>query len=84
MGAGFSPNMIEVGGAQTATLNGVGNTLANVWGLLVPIMGAMSKSIFGSYTPLFVQCVGFNVIGAVLFARNARLTSPLEEGRKQL
>jgi hypothetical protein len=27
MGAGFSPNMIEVGGKQTATLNAVGNTV---------------------------------------------------------
>lgn len=27
MGAGFSPNMIEVGGKQTATMNGVGNTV---------------------------------------------------------
>lgn len=27
MGAGFSPNMIEVGGRQTATMNAVGNTV---------------------------------------------------------
>ena len=27
VGAGFSPNMIEVGGRQTATMNAVGNTV---------------------------------------------------------
>jgi hypothetical protein len=29
--------------------------------------------------PLFIQAVAFNVVGAVLFAKYARLTSPLED-----
>ena len=78
MGAGFSPNMIEVGGKATATMNAVGNTMANCWGLLVPIIGARSYALFGSYMPLFIQSICFNVIGAILFAKYARLTSPLE------
>ena len=39
MGAGFSPNMIEVGGEQTATMNAVGNTMANFFGFAVPTDG---------------------------------------------
>ena len=79
MGAGFAPNMIEVGGASTATLNAVGNTLANLWGLLVPILGVQLRARFNSFMPLFLQAICFNIIGAALFARHAWLTSPLED-----
>eukprot|EP01046_Picozoa_sp_COSAG06_P057245 COSAG06_NODE_11099_length_1567_cov_0.868529_1_plen_448_part_10 len=44
--AGFNPNMIEIGGGDTATLNAVGNTLGTSWGLLVPILAAYCKSRF--------------------------------------
>jgi len=57
----------------------VGNTLANLWGLMVPILGVRLRSRFGSFMPLFIQAVAFNVVGAVLFAKYARLTSPLED-----
>eukprot|EP01052_Picozoa_sp_SAG31_P038501 SAG31_NODE_5158_length_2710_cov_1.918422_2_plen_447_part_00 len=78
-GAGFSPNMIEVGGKYTATMNAVGNTMANSWGLLVPMLGAQSMARFGSYMPVFIQSIVLDAIGVVLFSNFARLTSPLEE-----
>ena len=53
--------------------------MANAWGLLVPIVGAASTAHFGSYMPLFLQSVVVNIIGAMLFAKYARLTSPLED-----
>lgn len=55
--------------------------MANAWGLLVPIVGQASTARFGSYMPLFLQSVVANVIGAILFAKYARLTSPLEDER---
>lgn len=56
-----------------------GVQMANAWGLLVPIVGAASAVHFGSYMPLFMQSVVVNVIGAFLFSKYARLTSPLED-----
>jgi len=53
--------------------------MANAWGLLVPIIGVACTTRFGSYMPLFLQSVAVNIIGAVLFAKYARLTSPLED-----
>ena len=55
--------------------------MANAWGLLVPIIGVACTTRFGSYMPLFLQSVAVNIIGAVLFAKYARLTSPLEDCR---
>ena len=31
MGAGYSPNMLEVGGTDTSMLNAVANTLSHFW-----------------------------------------------------
>ena len=55
----------------------VSNTLANCWGLLVPILGVWVKSRFDSYLPLFGQAIVAQLIGAVLFAKYARMESPL-------
>ena len=49
---------MQVGGENTATLVAVSNTLANCWGLLVPILGVWVKARFDSYMPLFVQVKG--------------------------
>jgi hypothetical protein len=77
--AGFNPNMIEVGGADTATLNAVGNTMGNCWGLLVPILSVYCKRRFNSYAPVFIQAAVFHLLGSLLFAKFARLTSRAEE-----
>jgi sugar phosphate permease len=77
--AGFNPNMIEVGGADTATLNAVGNTMGNCWGLLVPILSVYCKRRFNSYAPVFIQAAAFHLLGSLLFAKFARLTSRAEE-----
>ena len=44
-------------------MNAVGNTMANFFGFAVPIMGAASTRIFGSYMPLFLQAIFLNIIG---------------------
>jgi sugar phosphate permease len=77
--AGFNPNMIEIGGDDTATLNAVGNTLGTSWGLLVPILAAYCKRSFGSYAPVFIQAAVFHLLGSLLFFKCARLTSRAEE-----
>lgn len=81
--AGFDPNMIEIGGDDTATLNAVGNTLGTSWGLLVPILAAYCKSSFGSYAPVFIQAAVFHLLGSLLFFKCARLTSRAEEQAAQ-
>ena len=70
--------MIEVAGADTAMVNAVGNTMANAWGLLVPIVAVYSKRRWGTYLPLFIQATVLNGIGAALFARYCRLNSKAE------
>ena len=76
--AGFNQNMIEVGGADTATLNAVGNSMGNSWGLIVPLLSVYCKRRWGTYAPVFIQAAVFHSIGSVLFCRFAQLTSLAE------
>ena len=71
--------MIEVAGADTATLNALGNTGAQVCGLVVPILGVWLRQRFGSFMPLFVIASAGNMIGAVLFGLYARVDCPADE-----
>jgi hypothetical protein len=77
--SGYSANMIEVAGADTATLNALGNTGAQVCGLMVPIMGVWLRARFGSFMPLFMVASAGNLIGAVLFALYGRVTCPADD-----
>lgn len=77
--SGYSANMIEVAGADTATLNALGNTGAQVCGLVVPILGVWLRQRFGSFMPLFVIASAGNMIGAVLFGLYARVDCPADE-----
>ena len=77
--SGYSANMIEVAGAETPQLNAIGNTGAQVCGLMVPILGVWLRQRFGSFMPLFlVACMG-NWIGALLFACFGRVTCPADD-----
>lgn len=77
--SGYSANMIEVAGADTATLNAIGNTGAQVCGMVVPVLGVWLRNHFGSFTPLFVLASAGNLIGAVLFAIFGRVTCPADD-----
>ncbi len=77
--SGYSANMIEVAGADTATLNAIGNTGAQICGMAVPVLGVWLRQHFGSFTPLFVLASAGQIIGAVLFALFGRVTCPSDD-----
>ena len=53
-GSGWSANYLEVGGDDTALLNGVGNTIANCPSFLVPYLSlALRRRFRGSFLPLY-------------------------------
>ena len=75
---GLVPNMIEVTGENAAVCNAIGNSMANSWGLLVPLLSVYCKRRFDSYALVFIQSAVVNVVGALLFFRYARLYSLAE------
>jgi hypothetical protein len=77
--SGYSANMIEVAGADTATLNAIGNTGAQVCGMAVPVLGVWLRQRFGSFMPLFVVSGAGQIIGAVLFSLFGRVTCPADD-----
>ena len=58
---------VQVGGADTATLNAVGNSLGNSWGLIVPLLSVYCKRRWNTYSPVFCQAALFHIAGSVLF-----------------
>ena len=46
-------------------------------GMLVPLIGVYIRQRFDSYMPLFVQAVGIQLIGGMLFFTFAAVESPL-------
>jgi hypothetical protein len=76
--AGMNQNMIEVGGSDTATLNAVGNSMGNSWGLIVPLLSVYCKRRWNTYSPVFIQAAIFHCIGSILFCKFAQLTSLAE------
>ena len=74
-GSGYNPNYREVGGEDTAVVAAVGNTAANVTGMLVPFLGvALRKMSGGSWLPLFGYAALLNLATAAFFATSASVT----------
>lgn len=71
--AGFSSNLIEVGGEDTAIMNAIANNLANVPGFLSPLIGAWLRSrptadgSPGSLMPLFLFSAIFQLMAGYSF-----------------
>ena len=73
--SGYNPNYREVGGEDTAVVAAVGNTAANVTGMLVPFLGvALRKMSGGSWLPLFGYAALLNLATAAFFATSASVT----------
>ena len=60
-------------------LNAIGNTGAQVCGLLVPILGVWLRQRYGSLLPLFVVASAGQLVGAALFAAFGRVTCPADD-----
>ena len=70
--AGYNPNYREVGGDDTAVVAALVNTLANVTGMTVPILGVYLRRISGgSWMPLFVAATVVNLLSAGMFTLSA-------------
>ena len=70
--SGYNPNYREVGGDDTAVVAALGNTLANVTGMTVPILGVYLRRISGgSWMPLFVAATIVNLLSAGFFTLSA-------------
>eukprot|EP01046_Picozoa_sp_COSAG06_P073570 COSAG06_NODE_22066_length_735_cov_0.825472_1_plen_53_part_10 len=49
--AGYGPNYLEVGGPDTGVVSAVGNTLANVPGMVGPVVAVWLLRKTGSWLP---------------------------------
>ena len=65
----FFGTYLDVGGKQVGLLMSIGNSVANVPGVLVPIVGAFVRQRFGSFTPLFAAVAAAHAAAAVVFRR---------------
>ena len=76
-GSGASANYYEVGGRDTAMINAVGNTFANIPGIIAPGLGLFLLQRTGSWVPLFwltaaLQCLTGLVFGKLASISDAR------------
>lgn len=68
--SGYAPNYLEVGGPDTGVVSAVGNTLANVPGMLGPIVAVWAvkeMSNRASWMPLFFATAGIQVVAGSFF-----------------
>ena len=65
--AGYGPNYLEVGGPDTGVVSAVGNTLANVPGMVGPVVAVWLLKKTGSWMPLFTATAGIQVVAGLLF-----------------
>ena len=61
----------QVGGPDTAVLFSVANTVANMSGVVIPVLANTFFRRTGSYAPLFFTCAAMEAVGGVLFCKLA-------------
>jgi hypothetical protein len=73
--------MIEVAGADTATLNALGNTGAQICGMAVPVLGVWLRQVLSVSLSLSlsVSLFSLRVCLQVLFALFGRVTCPADD-----
>jgi sugar phosphate permease len=72
--AGCFANFLELGGEDTALLNSVANSLANVMGILVPPLGLWVRARTGSWLPHFALAGAVQSLTALLWIRYCSVT----------
>lgn len=66
--SGFSSNYLEVGGEDTALLNGVGNTIANLPSFVVPYLTlALRRRFDGSFMPICALGAALKIAAGLAF-----------------
>ena len=64
----------QVGGPDTAVLFSVANTVANMSGVVIPVVANAFRRRTGSYASLFVLCAAMEAVGGLLFCKLASVT----------
>lgn len=68
--SGYSANLLEIGGPDTAMLNAVTNLLGNLMGFLCPFLVTFSRRrAKGSWLPFWLGCSTFNMLCGLCFAQ---------------
>ena len=75
--SGFSSNLLEVGGEDTALINAVSNTLTNLPGFVVPLLGVALRRLSGSLLPLFVCASAFLLATGGAFVSTGSFALPV-------
>ena len=78
--SGFIVNYLEARGKDTGLLTGVGNTLANLPGVVSPLFAELVVRRYGSWRPFFFTSAIFEVLCCWFFASSVSMRS----GREQL
>lgn len=65
--SGYGPNYLEVGGPDTGVVSAVGNTLANVPGMIGPVIAVAVKNKTGSFLPYFGVTAALHVLAGLFF-----------------
>jgi hypothetical protein len=73
-GSGASANYYEVGGRDTAMINAVGNTFANVPGIVAPGLGLFLLQWTGSWRPLFWLTAALQCLTGLAFGKLASIS----------
>lgn len=76
--SGFTANYMEVGGPDVGVLSAVGNTCATFPGFLLPIIGSLAMTRFGSYTPMFMLSAALQLFSGIFFFGAASTSSARE------
>ena len=77
--SGFIVNYLEAGGKDTGLLTGVGNTLANLPGVVSPLFAELVVRRYGSWRPFFFTSAIFEVLCCWFFASSVAMRSAREQ-----
>ena len=75
--SGFVQNYLEVGGEDVAVLMSTGNTVANLTGILIPLVATMFRNRLGGgwVLPFFGAVAVFHMVCAGIFCKISKVDS---------
>ena len=77
--AGQFPNMLELGGKDTALLASVSNSLAQIPAIVVPALGLWLRRRTGSWVPQFAWVAAFEALMGLMWLRFCSCTNAREQ-----
>lgn len=71
--SGFLPNYLEVGADDSGMLTGVGNSIANLPGVISPILAELIVRKTGLWLPFFVSSAAVEVVACIFFCSSCKV-----------